>query len=35
MAVFGVVIALFVLAIVSVWIFPNKAVSDNEHDIKH
>lgn len=35
MAVFGVVIALFVLAIVSVWIFPNKMVSDNEHDIKH
>jgi hypothetical protein len=35
MAVFGVVIALFVLAIVSVWVFPNKKVSDNEHDIKH
>ena len=35
MIVFGIVIALFVLAIVSVWIFPNKAVSDNEHDIKH
>jgi len=35
MAVFGIVIALFVLAIVSVWIFPNKTVSDNEHDIKH
>lgn len=35
MIVFGVVIALFVLAIVSVWIFPNKTVSDNEHDIKH
>jgi uncharacterized membrane protein YidH (DUF202 family) len=35
MAVFGVVIALFVLAIVSVWVFPNKSVSNNEHDIKH
>jgi hypothetical protein len=35
MVVFGVVIALFVLAIVSVWIFPNRKVSDNEHDIKH
>ena len=35
MAVFSVVIALFILAIVSVWIFPNKSVSNNEHDIKH
>ena len=35
MAVFGVVIALFILAIVSVWIFPNKTVSNNEQDIKH
>lgn len=35
MIVFGIVIALFVLAIVSVWIFPNKTVSDNEHDVKH
>jgi hypothetical protein len=35
MIVFGVVIALFILAIVSVWLFPNKSVSDNEHDIKH
>jgi len=35
MVVFGIVIALFVLAIVSVWIFPNKTVSDNEHDVKH
>jgi len=35
MTVFGIVIALFVLAIVSVWLFPNKTVSDNEHDIKH
>ena len=35
MIVFGVVLALFVLAIASVWLFPNKSVSDNEHDIKH
>ena len=35
MAVFGVVIGLFVLAILSVWIFPNKTVSKNEHDLKH
>lgn len=35
MIVFGIVIALFILAIVSVWLFPNKSVSDNEHDIKH
>ncbi len=35
MSVFGVVIALFLLAIASVWIFPNKSVSNNEHDIKH
>lgn len=35
MSVFGVVLALFALAIVSVWIFPNRKVSDNEHDIKH
>jgi hypothetical protein len=35
MAVFGVVIALFVLAIVSIWIFPNRKLSDNEHDKKH
>lgn len=35
MVVFGIVIALFVLAILSVWIFPNKAVSNNEHDVKH
>ncbi len=33
--VFYVVLALFVLAIVSVWVFPNSKVSDNEHDIKH
>jgi hypothetical protein len=35
MTVFSVVIALFILAIVSVWAFPNRKVSDNEHDIKH
>lgn len=31
---FFVVIALFVLAIVSPWIFPNKIVSKNKHDNK-
>lgn len=35
MAVFGVVIVLFILAIVSIWIFPNSKVSNNEHDVKH
>jgi hypothetical protein len=35
MPVMLVVIGLFVLAIVSPWIFPNNKVSDNEHDIKH
>lgn len=35
MDVYGIVIALFILAIVSVWLFPNKSVSKNEHDIKH
>lgn len=35
MVVFGIVIGLFVLAIVSIWVFPNKAVSNNEHDVKH
>ncbi len=34
MEVFGIVILLFVLAIVSVWVVPNKKVSDNEHDLK-
>jgi hypothetical protein len=34
-AVFYVVVALFILAIVSVWLVPNKSISDNEHDIKH
>lgn len=31
---FYVVIALFVLAIISPWIFPNKMVSKNKHDNK-
>ncbi|WP_262898565.1 hypothetical protein [Dawidia soli] len=31
---FYVVIALFILAIVSPWIFPNKMVSKNKHDNK-
>lgn len=35
MLIMGSVIALFVLAIVSPWIFPNKMVSKNEHDVKH
>lgn len=35
MVVFGVVVALFVLAIVSIWLFPNSKLSDNEHDKKH
>lgn len=35
MSVMLVVIALFVLAIVSPWIFPNKMVSKNDHDVKH
>ena len=34
MEVFGVVIVLFVLAIVSIWVVPNRKVSDNEHDLK-
>jgi septal ring-binding cell division protein DamX len=34
MAVFGVIVALFVLAIASAWFVPNKSISDNEHDIK-
>ena len=33
--VFYVILALFALAIISVWAFPNKKVSDNEHDLKH
>ena len=35
MTVFGVVLFLFVLAIASIWLFPNSKVSNNEHDIKH
>ncbi len=35
MPVISVVITLFVLAIISPWIFPNKMVSKNEHDVKH
>jgi hypothetical protein len=35
MAVISVVFALFILAIVSPWIFPNNKVSENEHDVKH
>lgn len=31
---FYVVIILFVLAIVSPWVFPNDRVSDNKHDNK-
>lgn len=31
---FYVVIALFVLAIISPWIFPNKMVSKDKHDNK-
>ncbi len=31
---FFVVITLFILAIVSPWIFPNKMVSKNKHDNK-
>lgn len=34
MEVFSIVIILFVLAIVSIWLVPNKKVSDNEHDLK-
>ncbi len=32
---YAIVIPLFILAIVSIWLFPNSKVSDNEHDIKH
>jgi len=35
MSVFSVVIALFILAIISIWLFPNSKVSNNEHDVKH
>lgn len=35
MPVISIVITLFVLAIISPWVFPNKMVSKNEHDVKH
>lgn len=35
MAAILTVLALFILAIVSPWVFPNKMVSKNEHDLKH
>lgn len=35
MSVFIVVLVLFVAAIVSIWVFPNSKVSNNEHDVKH
>lgn len=35
MAALYLVFVLFLLAIVSPFIFPNKMVSDNEHDVKH
>ncbi len=35
MIAISIVITLFILAIVSPWIFPNKMVSKNEHDVKH
>jgi N-terminal TM domain of oligopeptide transport permease C len=35
MAALYVIIFLFILAIVSPWIFPNKMVSNNDHDLKH
>lgn len=31
---FWIVVVLFVLAVVSPWVFPNKKVSNNKHDIK-
>jgi hypothetical protein len=34
-AVFISIWVLFALAIVSIWVFPNKKISDNEHDVKH
>ena len=32
---FYFVLGLLLLAVASVWLFPNSKVSDNEHDIKH
>ncbi len=34
-AVFAFIWVLFALAIASIWVFPNKKVSNNEHDLKH
>ena len=35
MTIFLFVIFLFVLAIVSPWVFPNKMVSKNKDDVRH
>jgi len=35
MSALYLVLVLFALGIVSPYIFPNKMVSDNEHDLKH
>ena len=35
MIAISIVFVLFILAIVSPWVFPNKMVSKNEHDVKH
>lgn len=35
MIAISIVILLFVLAIISPWMFPNKMVSKNDHDVKH
>jgi hypothetical protein len=35
MLVMSIIGALFVLSILSIWIFPNKMISNNEHDRKH
>jgi hypothetical protein len=35
MSAISIVGILFVLAILSPWVFPNKMVSKNEHDVKH
>ena len=32
MSMLLIIIVLFILAILSPWIFPNRMVSDNEHD---
>jgi hypothetical protein len=33
--VFYIVLALFLAAVLSVWLVPNSKISKNEHDIKH